>query len=95
MKGGTARDWIRTHRLALVVGGRGILRGVIWLVVLAIVLWAVLVVVLWVVLAVVLWIVSLLHFLSVTSGWGPHEAPLRWWGVLVWVTLLLILWSVN
>jgi len=54
---GRARWWpiarVRGHRLALVVGGRRILRGVIWLIVLAIVLWVVLVVVLWVVLAIV------------------------------------------
>ena len=53
MKGSRARDNNHTHRLALIVGGRRILRGVIWLIVLAIVLWVVLVVVLWVVLAIV------------------------------------------
>ena len=74
--------------VALVVGGRRILRIVILRVVLAIVLRVVLGVVL-------LWIVTLLHFLSITSERTPEEAPLRWRGVLVGVTLLLVLWGVD
>lgn len=71
----------RTHRLsgvALVVGDRRILRGVVLRAVLAIVLRGVLA-------AVLLWIVTLLHFLPVTSQRGPD----RRWGVLARVTLLL------
>jgi len=93
MRGDKARDWNRTHRLALVIGGRRILRGVVRWVVLAIVLWAILVVVLRVVLWVVqLWVVSLLCFLPVASRWGP---PRRWLDVLVRVTLLLVLRDMN
>ena len=42
-----------------------------------------------------MWIVSLLRLLSVASGWGSQEASLGWWRVLVWVTLLLVLWDMN
>jgi len=61
--------------IALVVGGRRILGGIV--------LWAVLA-------AVLLWIVTLLHFLPVASGRDPEEALLRWWGVLARVTLLIV-----
>lgn len=70
--------------VALVVGRRRILRGVVLRIVLAIVLRAVL-----------LWIVTLLHFLSVTSERAPEEAPLGWRGVLVRVTLLLVLCGMD
>lgn len=71
----------RLVRVALVVSGGRILRGVI--------LWTVLAIVLWVVAVVLLWIVSRLVFLSAAS----KEAPLRWRGVLVRVALLLVIWD--
>jgi len=86
---------------ALVVDDRRILRGVVLRVILTIVLWVVLAVVLRVViLRVVLAIVLLgavirLRLLSVPSERHPEEAPLRWWGVLIIVTLLLVLRSTG
>jgi len=80
--GGRTRRWpitrVRGYRLtgvALVVGSRGILRGVVLWVVLTIILGVVLAIVPRVVLAVVqLWIVTRLHFLSVASRRGPEDA---------------------
>jgi len=78
---------VRGRRLivvALVVGGRRILRGIVLWIVLAIVLRVVL-----------LWTVSLLCFLSVASERNPGKAPGRWRGILVEVTLLLVLRSMD
>jgi len=70
--GGRTRRWpiarVRGCLLALVVGSRRILGGIVLWIVLGVVLGAVLAIVLGVVLAVVrLWFVSVLHFLSVGS----------------------------
>lgn len=91
--------------IPLVVSGRRILWGVmLWVILvvgltmLTVVLRVVLAIVLLIVLAVLVWVglvvillrgVTLLWFLSIVSERHPGEAPLRWWRVLIRITLLL------
>lgn len=73
-------------------------RWILWSVVLilAVILWVVLAIWLWAVLAIVLLLtVTLLWLLSVVSERRSEEAPLSWRRVLIRVTLLLVLCSVN
>jgi len=84
---------VRGHRLivvALVVGDRRVLGGIVLWTILAVVLWVVLAMMLCVILGVVLLLtITLLRFLSVASDRGPEKAALRLWGILVRVTLLV------